>query len=93
MAYLCTPANPQGTVASLAQLKATITLARKHDFVLVSDECYSEIYDPRTAGRRPCKPCAELGQGLSHVLVFNSLSKRSRRAGTARPALSPAMKN
>jgi N-succinyldiaminopimelate aminotransferase len=80
MAYLCTPANPQGTVASLAQLKATIKLAREHDFVLVSDECYSEIYD----GAPPAgalQACAELGEGLRNVLVFNSLSKRSSAPG------------
>jgi succinyldiaminopimelate transaminase len=80
MAYLCTPANPQGTVAGLAQLKATITLARKHDFVLVSDECYSEIYaDAPPAGA--LQACAELGEGLRNVLVFNSLSKRSSAPG------------
>jgi N-succinyldiaminopimelate aminotransferase len=80
MAYLCTPANPQGTVASLAQLKAAIMLARKHDFVLVSDECYSEIYDTvPPAGA--LQACAELGEGLHNVLIFNSLSKRSSAPG------------
>ena len=80
MAYLCTPANPQGTVASLDVLKDAIRLARKHDFVLISDECYSEIYD----GAPPAgalEACAALGEGLSNVLVFNSLSKRSSVPG------------
>ncbi len=80
MAYLCTPANPQGTVASLAQLKEMIGLARLHDFVLISDECYSEIYE----GEAPAgalQACAELGEGLKNVLVFNSLSKRSSVPG------------
>ncbi len=80
MAYLCTPANPQGTVASLDLLKAAIDLARKHDFVLVSDECYSEIYaDAPPAGA--LEACAALGDGLRNVLVFNSLSKRSSVPG------------
>ncbi len=80
MAYLCTPANPQGTVASLDLLKDAIRLARKHDFVLVSDECYSEIYaDAPPAGA--LEACAVLGEGLSNVLVFNSLSKRSSVPG------------
>ncbi|TAL02382.1 MAG: aminotransferase class I/II-fold pyridoxal phosphate-dependent enzyme [Rhodospirillaceae bacterium] len=80
MAYLCTPANPQGTVANLEQLKAAITLARTHDFVLVSDECYSEIYDTvPPAGA--LQACAALGDGLRNVLVFNSLSKRSSVPG------------
>jgi len=80
MAYLCTPANPQGTVANLAQLKAAIALARKHDFVLVSDECYSEIYGA-TPPAGALQACAEMGEGLRNVLVFNSLSKRSSTPG------------
>ena len=79
-AYLCTPANPQGAVASLAQLKSLIHLARAHDFVLISDECYSEIYgDSAPAGALAA--CAALGDGLANVLVFNSLSKRSSVPG------------
>jgi len=80
LAYLCTPANPQGTIATLAQLKAAITLARKHDFVLACDECYSEIYDG-DAPAGALQACAELGEGLKNVLVFNSLSKRSSAPG------------
>lgn len=80
MAYLCTPANPQGTVANLDVLKDMIRLARKHDFVLVSDECYSEIYDT-TAPAGALAACAALGEGLKNVLVFNSLSKRSSAPG------------
>jgi len=80
LTYLCTPANPQGAVASLEQLKDLIRLARKHDFVLVSDECYSEIYDDAPPPGA-LQACAELGEGLSNVLVFNSLSKRSSVPG------------
>ena len=80
MAYLCTPANPQGTVATLERLKQTIALARKHDFVLVSDECYSEIYG-ETAPAGALEACAALGGDLKNVLVFNSLSKRSSVPG------------
>ncbi len=78
--YVCTPANPQGAVASLDQLKDMIRLARTHDFVLVSDECYSEIYDD-SQPPGALHACAELGEGLSNVLVFNSLSKRSSVPG------------
>lgn len=80
MAYLCTPANPQGTVADLDQLKTMIRLAREHDFVLISDECYSEIYDD-TPPPGALQACAALGEGLANVLVFNSLSKRSSVPG------------
>jgi len=80
MAYLCTPANPQGTVASLEVLKDAIRLARQHDFVLISDECYSEIYDTAPPAGA-LEACAALGEGLKNVLVFNSLSKRSSVPG------------
>ncbi|MBT7612600.1 MAG: aminotransferase class I/II-fold pyridoxal phosphate-dependent enzyme, partial [Rhodospirillaceae bacterium] len=43
--YLCSPTNPQGTVADLAYYRRAVDLARRHDFLLVSDECYAEIYD------------------------------------------------
>jgi N-succinyldiaminopimelate aminotransferase len=80
MAYVCTPANPQGTVASKERLVDAITLARKHDFVLVSDECYSEIYDDAPPPGA-LEACAALGGDLKNVLVFNSLSKRSSVPG------------
>lgn len=80
MAYLCTPANPQGKVATLERLIATIRLARARDFVLISDECYSEIYDAAPPAGA-IEACAALGGDLSNVLVFNSLSKRSSVPG------------
>jgi N-succinyldiaminopimelate aminotransferase len=80
LAYLCSPANPQGAVASLEQLTTAIILARKHDFVLVGDECYSEIYDD-TPPPGLLEACQALGGDLSNVLVFNSLSKRSSAPG------------
>ncbi len=80
MAYVCTPANPQGTVATLGRLKEAIQLARHHDFVLISDECYSEIYDDRPPAGA-LEACAALGGDLKNVLVFNSLSKRSSVPG------------
>ncbi|HEX4111491.1 MAG TPA: aminotransferase class I/II-fold pyridoxal phosphate-dependent enzyme [Stellaceae bacterium] len=78
--YLCSPANPQGACADLAYFKKLIGLARRHDFVLAVDECYSEIYDrvPPVGG---LEACAALGGDLRNVLVFHSLSKRSNAAG------------
>ncbi|HWA47304.1 MAG TPA: aminotransferase class I/II-fold pyridoxal phosphate-dependent enzyme, partial [Dongiaceae bacterium] len=80
LAYICSPANPQGTVASLEELTRWLTLARKHQFVLASDECYSEIYrDTPPAG---CLEAArELGGSLENLIIFHSLSKRSSGAG------------
>lgn len=80
LAYYCTPANPQGTVASLETMTNLITLAREHGFVVLFDECYSEIYggSPPPGGMAAC---AALGGSLDNVLIFNSLSKRSSVPG------------
>ena len=79
-AYLCTPANPQGTAASLDYLCAAIELARANDFLLIVDECYAEIYfDERPAGAM--EACARLGGGLANVVAFHSMSKRSSAPG------------
>lgn len=77
---LCSPANPQGTVAGLDYWTRLVELARAHDMVLIADECYSEIYrDTPPVG--VLEACRELGGGLDNVLVFNSLSKRSSVPG------------
>ena len=78
--YLCSPANPQGAIASLDYLKQAIGLARAHDFLLVVDECYAEIYDqaPPSGG---LEAAAKLGSDFANIVVFHSLSKRSSAAG------------
>ena len=80
LAFLCTPANPQGAIADLNYLKNAIELARKYDFVLAVDECYAEIYDtlPPPGGLEAAQA---IGEGLDNVLVFHSLSKRSNAPG------------
>jgi succinyldiaminopimelate transaminase len=78
--YLCSPANPQGTIASLDYLKQAITLARQYDFVLAVDECYAEIWD-RAPPPGALEACIALGDGFRQVVVFHSLSKRSSAAG------------
>ncbi len=76
LAYLCTPSNPEGGVADMATLKRTIEAARRHDFVLVVDECYADIY-PETPPPGALAACADLDGDLRNVVVFHSLSKRS----------------
>ena len=80
LAYYCSPANPQGAIASLDTLKTLVELARAHDFLLVSDECYSELYygDPPAGA---VEACAALGGSMENVAVMNSLSKRSSAPG------------
>ena len=77
--YLCSPANPQGVVADLAYLRRAVDLARRHDFLLVSDECYAEIWD-REPPAGVMQVCAA-DRDLSNVVCFHSLSKRSSIPG------------
>jgi len=87
--YLCSPTNPQGGVMSIGQMKAAITLARKHDFLLVMDECYADIWrgrPPAGALEAAAEIHAEEGSDpaldpLRNLVVLNSLSKRSSAAG------------
>lgn len=77
--YLNSPANPQGSVLGLDQLRAAAALAKAHDFTLFVDECYAEIYcDNPPPGA--IEVCADLGD-WSNVVIFHSLSKRSNAPG------------
>ena len=79
-AFHASPANPQGAVADLERLNGLVRLARRHGFLLFSDECYSEIW----RGRAPDGVLAaalSVGGDLTGVVAFNSLSKRSNLAG------------
>lgn len=78
--YLCSPSNPQGAAADLSYLERALALARQHDFLLVVDECYAEIYtrDPPPGA---LQAAMSLGGSLDHLIVCHSLSKRSSAAG------------
>jgi N-succinyldiaminopimelate aminotransferase len=81
--YLCTPGNPTGAVMSSAQLQSLIALSDEFDFVIISDECYSEIYQNEQAPPPGLLQAAsEMGRhDLRNCLAFNSLSKRSNLPG------------
>lgn len=80
---LCTPSNPQGTLADAAYLKSTIQLARDHDFILCVDECYADVYQktPPVGALQVCREMDGDGADFRNVIVFHSLSKRSNGAG------------
>lgn len=78
--YLCSPANPQGAVASADYIARLLALAERHDFTVFLDECYSEIWRdaPPPGG---LAVAAATGTDPERVMVFNSLSKRSNVPG------------
>lgn len=80
IAYLCSPANPQGAVASADYWADLLSLAEKHDFTVLADECYAEIY--RQAPPPGVLAAAQAtGADPERALAFHSLSKRSNLPG------------
>src|ERR1700694_4248615 len=75
--YIASPANPQGAVASRAYFGRLKQLADRFGFVILSDECYSEIYTQAAPGSM--LECA--GPDFTNVIAFQSLSKRSNLPG------------
>lgn len=80
---ICSPGNPTGAVMSLADYEQAIELADKYNFILSSDECYSEVYlqeDNPPLGLLDA--CQQLGRtDFNRCVVFHSLSKRSNLPG------------
>ena len=84
--YLCSPTNPHGSIMDLDYLKMALSLARQHDFLVVMDECYSDIWrhQPPPGMIEAAAALAADGPGLDplrNLVVLNSLSKRSGAAG------------
>lgn len=78
--FICSPANPQGVVASRDYIVKALALARAYNFILFLDECYSEIYTgaPPVGG---LEVAASTPYRFKNLVVFNSLSKRSNLPG------------
>lgn len=78
--FLSSPANPQGTVANEEYLGKAVHLARTHDFLLIADECYSEIYT-----QNPPPGALETAwkgsKSLANIISMQSFSKRSNLPG------------
>lgn len=83
LVYTCSPGNPSGRVMKLDEWKRLFELSDRHGFVIVSDECYGELYFDEA---RP--PLGALGaarmlgrEGWPRLVVMGSLSKRSNAPG------------
>ena len=81
--FLCSPGNPTGAVIPSETLKELIALSDQHNFIIASDECYSEIYfDEEQPPVGLLQACQELGRtDYKNCVVFHSLSKRSNLPG------------
>ena len=81
--FLCTPGNPTGAVMPQSFLRRALELADLFDFVVASDECYSELYFDEDA---PPAGLLQAAWNAGHraferCVVFHSLSKRSSVPG------------
>jgi len=81
--FLCSPGNPSGSVIPRETLVRVIELADEHDFIVASDECYSELYpDENQPPEGLLQTCAAIGRNdFTRCIVFHSLSKRSNLPG------------
>lgn len=81
--YVCSPGNPAGNVMTLEEWQTLFQLSDRHDFVIASDECYSEIYfDEANKPLGGMEAAYRLGRrDYRNLMSFSSLSKRSNVPG------------
>lgn len=81
--FICSPSNPNGTVLPESRLRWLIEQAKRYDFIIAADECYSEIYpDENNPPAGLLQASEAMGNpGHRHCVVFHSLSKRSNLPG------------
>ena len=75
------PNNPTASVLTLDELGEWVKLALKYDFVLMNDECYSEIYTDKPVPSLLEASLHVSNKDFKNVLVINSISKRSSAPG------------
>lgn len=83
VAIVCTPSNPHGRVMTLDEWKVLFDLSERHGFLIVADECYSEIYfDEAKPPLGALAAAAQLGRAdFPRLVSISSLSKRSSSPG------------
>ena len=83
LVYTCSPSNPHGRVMPMDEWKLLFDLSERHGFVIVSDECYSEIYFDESKPPLGALAAAQaLGRAeYPRLVVLGSLSKRSSAPG------------
>jgi len=83
LVYACSPGNPSGRVMKLDEWKRLFALSDRHGFVIVSDECYGELYfDEAKPPLGALAAARTLGrEGWPRLIVMGSLSKRSNAPG------------
>ena len=81
LVWTCTPHNPTGAVSGRSDLADLVSAARSSGALLVSDECYADVYEEGAFPDGPASVLEMAGDGSHGVLVYLSLSKRSGMTG------------
>jgi len=81
LVILNSPNNPTSSVMAMEALKAWVKLALKHDFVLLNDECYVDLYLDAPLPSLLNASIEAGNESFKNVLVINSISKRSSAPG------------
>jgi succinyldiaminopimelate transaminase len=76
------PHNPTGAMANESYWRELIAWCHKENVVLLSDDCYVDMYDPLLdQAATNARPMSPLCYSRDRVLSFMSLSKRSGMTG------------
>ncbi|MCG3675529.1 succinyldiaminopimelate transaminase [Aliarcobacter butzleri] len=77
------PNNPTSASMGVEELGLWVKKALEFDFILINDECYSEIYfDENTKPASLLEASIKVGNSeFKNILVMNSISKRSSAPG------------
>jgi aspartate/methionine/tyrosine aminotransferase len=81
LVILNSPDNPTASVLTLEEMTEWVRLALKHDFVLLNDECYADLYLEEPIPSLLNAAIAAGNPDFRNVLVVNSISKRSSAPG------------
>lgn len=83
LVYTCSPGNPTGVVMDMDDWSRLFEMSDRHGFVIVADECYSEIYFDQAQPPLGALDAAQrLGRtDFRRLMVVGSLSKRSNVPG------------
>jgi len=81
LVILNSPDNPTASVLTLEEMTEWVRLALKHDFVLLNDECYADLYLDAPIPSLLNAAIAAGNPDFRNVLVVNSISKRSSAPG------------
>lgn len=81
LVILNSPNNPTGSILSLEELIVWVKMALEYDFVILSDECYSEIYEKDPPPSILEASIQAGNKNFKNILALNSISKRSCAPG------------